>query len=188
MKREEILGKLRGTLEERRYAHTLGVEKTAALLARRWGYDEEKAALAGLLHDCAKGMSEEASIEKARKIGLFFDEYELFEPKLMHAPLGAALARLEYFVEDTEILSAIKFHTTGRKNMILLEKILYMADYIEPCRTFDGVEELRKLSCEDLDAALLAGLRREICFVAARGGIVHPDSIDAMNYLVMSAK
>ncbi|MGI6169554.1 MAG: bis(5'-nucleosyl)-tetraphosphatase (symmetrical) YqeK [Christensenellales bacterium] len=188
MNRIERLEKLRATLEERRLLHTLGVERTAQALARRWGCDEEKAALAGLLHDCAKDILPELAMEKARELGFAFDAYECFEPKLMHAPLGAALARQEYGVCDDEVLSAIKFHTTGRKNMILLEKIVYMADFIEPGRVFYGVEELRELAWTDLDEALLFGLRQEICSVVERGGIVHPDSIQAMNWLVMSAK
>ncbi|MCI8514840.1 MAG: nicotinate (nicotinamide) nucleotide adenylyltransferase [Lachnospiraceae bacterium] len=131
---EEIRKDLEKRLNPHRFAHTLGVARTAEELAAAYGADGEKAYLAGLLHDCAKDIPDKDQIHRAKMAGLTLSEQELLSPALIHAKLGAYYARERYGVRDEEILNAIRYHTTGRPAMTLLETILYIADYIEPGR------------------------------------------------------
>ena len=126
-----------------RYEHTLGVSYTAMALAMRYGQDLDQAELAGLLHDCAKYFNDEEIIKKCRKHGIEVSEAELRAPAVLHAKYGAWLAKNRYGVSDPEILSAIRWHTTGRANMTTLDKIIYVADYIEPRR--DKAPDLPRL-------------------------------------------
>lgn len=137
-----------------RFEHTLGVSYTCQALAMRYGYDLDKAELAGLLHDCAKRYDGETMRTKCIKRGIEITESENRDPSLLHAKLGAWMAKEKYGVEDEEILSAIACHTTGKPGMTLLDKILYVADYIEPRRyKAAGLPEMRKLAFVDLDTA-----------------------------------
>ena len=126
--------KLQKEVDEDRYHHTLGVMFTAASMAMVWGEDLEKARVAGLLHDCAKCIPNKKKITMCEKNKIEITEFERNNPFLIHAKLGAFLAKDKYKVEDPEILSAIIWHTTGKEDMTLLEKIIYIADYIEPAR------------------------------------------------------
>ena len=165
MNREELLKNIEHRISARRLKHTMGVEKVAIELAKAYGSDQDKASLAALLHDIAKPYTPEEAVALGKSLGIEYDEYELFEPALLHGPLGAAIAGKEFGITDRDILCAIEFHTTGRKNMTLLEKIIYIADLIEPSRDFEGLELIQKLSKKDLDAAMQAALRREIVHV-----------------------
>ena len=131
---EKLKKKLSRNLSERRYEHTLGVAYTAACLAMRFGADPLKAEIAGLLHDCAKEFSEKELLKLGEKYGYHFEDYELEAPQVLHAVIGPYIAKDKYGVDDPEILSAIRWHTTGRGDMTLLEKIVFTADYIEPNR------------------------------------------------------
>lgn len=142
----------------KRHAHILGVARTAVELARRWGCDGEPAFRAGILHDCTKYLSLQEHLAICERYGLELDGMERESAKLLHSKTGAALARHMYGQNDA-VYWAIYWHTTGKADMTLLEKIIYLADYMEPNRRFDGVEELRKLCYEDLDRALLLGVR-----------------------------
>ncbi len=173
-------------LGRHRLQHTLGVEYTAVRLARRWGADEGRARIAALLHDCTKGMKPEEQLKLLGKYGITSDVPGKTGGKLLHAVTGAAVAEHEY-AADPETVSAIRWHTTGRRGMSLLEKILYVADYIEPGRDFEGVEEVRALAWRDLDAALLLGLENTRREVLSEGGPLHGDTVAAIDDLKKKA-
>lgn len=134
MTRDKMITRLKGKISATRLTHSFGVEYTAACLAMVHGEDVEKARVAGLLHDCAKGLPTKTKLEKARKHGLPVSKYEEKNPDMLHAKLGAYYARYKYDVVDQVILDAITYHTTGRPNMTLMDKIIFVADYIEPNR------------------------------------------------------
>lgn len=168
-------------LKPERVAHVQGVEEQAVRLARRWGADVERAAEAGILHDITKKLSLKEQLILCSKYDIICDNLELENVKLMHAKTGAAVAE-DLFGADPQVRDAVRWHTTGRAAMTLLEKIVYLADYIEPTREFEGVKELRKLCDENLDAAMELGLRMSIEDVRACGREVHPESIRAWHY------
>lgn len=165
-------------VKAKRLAHIRGTEETAAALARRWGADEEKLRRAAILHDCTKYHSMEEHLAICDRYGVALDALERGAVKLLHAKSGAALARY-VFGQDDEIFSAILYHTTGRAGMTLAEKILYMADYIEPNRDFPEVEEMRALAYADLDRAVLMGVELTIAEMEERGQTIHPNTLGA---------
>ncbi|MDO4976556.1 MAG: bis(5'-nucleosyl)-tetraphosphatase (symmetrical) YqeK [Eubacteriales bacterium] len=171
----EIKKDLRQILSEKRYEHTLGVEYTAACLAMRYGADMEKAKLAGLLHDCAKQLSTEDKLAYCEQYGLSVSEYEARNPELLHAKLGALFAKIRYGVDDPEILSAITWHTTGKPEMTLLDKILYIADFIEPNRDqAKNLPQVRKMAFDDIDDCLYRILEDSIVYLNGRNITVDP--------------
>ncbi len=152
--------KLKKHLDEERYVHTLGVMYTAAALAMAHGCDLEKAQTAGLLHDCAKCIPNEKKLKLCEKKNIPVSEIEEKAPFLLHSKLGVYIARKKYEVEDKEILSAIRWHTTGRPEMTQLDKIIYLADYIEPGRDkAPNLDKVRRLAFEDLDACMYEVLK-----------------------------
>lgn len=152
---EKIKKELSKKLKKERYEHTVGVMYTAASLAMRYEADIEKALLAGLLHDCGKFCPPKEQIRLCEKYGIFLTDSELKMPALIHAKFGAFLAEHEYGVTDREILNAIACHTTGRPDMTMLEKIIYIADYIEPNRRpIQGLKEIRTTVFQDIDRAV----------------------------------
>lgn len=166
MTREKMISRLKTKINEKRMEHSLGVEYTAACMAMVHGADVEKARIAGLLHDCAKGLPTREKLEKARKHGLAVSKYEEKNPDMLHAKLGAFYARYKYDVTDEEILDAICYHTTGRPNMSLLEKIIFVADYIEPNRkTLKEMDIIRKEAFEDLDKCVIHILKNTIDYL-----------------------
>ncbi len=157
---KNIRKKLEKELDARRFEHTLGVAYTAAALAMRYQGDLEKAQLAGLLHDCAKCISNEKKLSICEKHHIPISEIERENPFLLHAKAGCYIARKQYHIQDQDILNAILNHTTGRPGMSLLEKIIYIADYIEPGRKqAPNLTRIRQLAFQDLDQALLGILR-----------------------------
>lgn len=156
MNLDKIIGELKKELSSKRFHHTEGVAHTARKLALRYGADPEKAYIAGWIHDCAKEMPLSEMQEWTKKDGMRLDPYMMGSRALLHGPAGSAYAKLHFHMDDEEILSAVVYHTTGRPHMTLLEKIVFLADYIEPSRDFPGVEGLRKLAEKDLDEAMLA--------------------------------
>lgn len=170
MTREKIITRLKTKINEKRYEHSLGVEYTAACLAMVYGADVEKARLAGLLHDCAKGIPTKEKLEKARKHGLPVNKFEEKSPDLLHAKLGAYYARYKYDVYDKEILDAIAYHTTGRPDMTLLDKIIFVADYIEPNRKMiKDMEMIRKEAFYDIDLCVIHILKNTIEYLSDTG-------------------
>ena len=169
-------------LKAKRIAHVLGTEETAVKLAEKYGADVDKARVAALLHDCTKRLTMEEQLALCEKYGIVLDELEQRALKLLHAKTGAALAR-EVFGADDEICNAILWHTTGRPDMTRLEKVIYLADFIEPSRSFPGVEALRRTVWQDLDQGLLMGLSMTIEEMEEMGNPVHHNTIEARDYL-----
>ena len=164
----------------------LGTAEEAAKLARRFGADETKARVAGLLHDCTKKLDMAEQLALCEQYGISLDPLERKALKLLHAKTGAAIARHVYGVDD-EVYEAILYHTTGREGMKLLEKIVYLADYIEPSREFANdpdVVRLREAVYEDLDRGLLLGLTMTIEEMEGMGNPVHHDTLDARDDLI----
>ena len=172
--REKILEHL----DEHRVAHVAGCESEAVRLAMHWGEDPELAAEAGILHDITKSLSFDEQLQLCEKYGIINDNSELEAPKLLHAKTGAALARDLFGVSDT-VYAAIRWHTTGKPDMSLFEKILYLADYIEPTRDFEGIDELRELAFSDLDGAMVLGLGMTIDEIRRSGREPYVDTLDA---------
>lgn len=170
MNREKMISRLKGKISEKRFEHSLGVEYTAACLAMVHGADVEKARIAGLLHDCAKGLPTKTKLEKARKHNLYVSDYEETNPDMLHGKLGAYYAKSKYDVSDPDILNAITYHTTGRANMSLLEKIIFVADYIEPNRKMiRDLDLIRRESFVDIDEAIIHILKNTLDYLNETG-------------------
>ena len=171
----QIQEKLKIALDEPRYEHTLGVMYTAGCMAMAFNYDIKKAMLAGLLHDCAKCMTHEERLELCHENQVKVSESELKNKALLHAKAGAILAKIEYDIKDEDILHAIAVHTTGEPNMQILDKIIYIADYIEPNRDkAPNLEYVRKLAYKDLDACMAQILCDTLEYLHSRGGDIDP--------------
>lgn len=165
----KISKKLKKELDTERYEHTIGVMYTACALAMCHGADMEQAMLAGLLHDCAKCIPSSRKIKLCQKYHLEVTEVERKNPSLLHAKLGAFLAKKNYHIADKNILNAIRSHTTGKPAMTLLEKIIYIADYMEPGRAeLPNMEEVRKLAFQDIDKCLCRILEDSLTYLKSR--------------------
>lgn len=174
---------LESRLDPMRYEHSLSVSFTCAALAMRYGYDLHKAELAGLLHDCAKRFSDTVLIAKCKKHDIPLTEDELQVPSVVHAKYGAWLAEYKFGIQDEEILSAIRCHTTGKPAMGMLDKILYVADFIEPRRDKAGnLPEMRYLAFQDLDQAVYALLSSTLSYLEKKGGNVDRMTRQAFDY------
>lgn len=169
-------------VKAKRLRHIQGTEEEAVRLARHWGADPEKARRAAILHDCTKYLSGKEQLQLCEKYGIVLDELERRAVKLLHSKTGAAIARHVFGVPD-DVYDAIFWHTTGKADMTLLEKILYTADYMEPSRDFDGVERLRELAYTDLDGAVLLGCEMSIADMEERHQPVHRNTLEARNWL-----
>ena len=168
-------------LKPRRVAHVWGCEHEARKLAERWGSDPDLAAEAGILHDITKKLELSDQLLLSEKYGIINDTVELGNLKLLHAKTGAAMARDLYGVPDS-VYQAIRWHTTGKADMTLLEKIIYIADYIEPTRDFPGVDTLRKLAYQDLDRAMELGLKMSLEELQERHVEPHSNTADAYEW------
>lgn len=175
--------KLRAELSPERYAHSMGTVRAAIELAERFGADGEKARLAALLHDCAK-MDRERQQALVQQYGLDITDILPYGPGLIHGPLGAEHARRAYGVEDGEALDAIACHTLCRKGMTALDKIVYLADKLEPGRDYEGVEELRAVARISLDGAVRLAMEQGIAFVEKKGAKLHPGVLAARAELI----
>ena len=172
---KKIRKKLKDCLSKSRYQHTLGVEFTAAAMAMKYSIDIDMAELAGLLHDCAKCIDDEEKLEECKKYNVKITDVEKRNPFLIHSKLGAVYAREKYGVDDEEILSAIRCHTTGKPDMTTLEKIIFIADYIEPGRDkAKNLAEIRKISFEDIDEAMYMILRDTLEYLEGGEGELDP--------------
>ncbi|MCM1112264.1 MAG: bis(5'-nucleosyl)-tetraphosphatase (symmetrical) YqeK [Muribaculum sp.] len=171
------------SLDDKRFEHTLGVEYTAAALAMCHGASVKNAQLAGLLHDCAKCLSDEKRLSICEKHNISINEIERRNPALLHAKVGSFLAMEEYEVNDSDVIHAILNHTTGRPGMSVLEKIIFVADYIEPGRAkAPHLDEIRRLAFVNLDAALLRILEDTLAYLEAGGGEIDPMTRRTYNY------
>ena len=168
-------------LAPKRVAHVAGCESEAVLLAKHWHEDEEAAATAGILHDITKKLSYDEQLILCEKYGIICSEAELNAPKLLHAKTGAALSRQLFGVSE-EVYEAIRWHTTGKPDMTLLEKIIYLADYIEPNRDFEGLDRLRELAYSDIDGAMALGLEMSLEDIRSRGAEPYKDTVEAYEW------
>ncbi|MDO5477954.1 MAG: nicotinate-nucleotide adenylyltransferase [Clostridia bacterium] len=185
----EIIKKLKETLKESRFNHTLGVADTAVALAKHYGADTDKAYLAGLLHDSAKNLSDDELFALCDKYNIPLSEDDRKAPPIIHSYVGAFLAKEEYGIKDSEILDAIYNHSTGCENMSLLSKIIFVADMTEPGRRdFPGLSEIRKLMYEDLDKALVASMDANISYTKMKGAFLHPGTLKARDFILAKGK
>ncbi|WIV10620.1 bis(5'-nucleosyl)-tetraphosphatase (symmetrical) YqeK [Proteiniborus sp. MB09-C3] len=185
---DKVSAKLIDSIGYERYSHSIRVMEEAIKLSAIFCCDEKKAAIAGLLHDCGKFSDEDELLKNAYNFDIIQRDACIANSALIHGVLGAEIARKEFHIEDRDILSAIRYHTTGRENMTLIEKIIYISDYIEPERNFPGVDEIRKLAYENLDLALLKAMDKTIKHIIDKGFYIHPDTINARNYLINKIK
>ena len=169
-------------LKPNRVNHVLGCRDTAVALAKRWGVSETDAARAGILHDITKALDGPLQLDLCRAYGKQLSDFSKRYPKTLHALTGSMVAE-RIFGENEAVVSAIESHTTGKAAMNTLEKIIYVADYMEPCRNFPGVERLRELAFSDLDEALKTGLMMTLDHLANLGDEVSPESRQALEYL-----
>ena len=181
MRLEELKQQVKGQLPSKRYEHTLGVVSTSEKLAMQYQVSLESAQLAALLHDIAKYLSNDCLKEKLESANE--TDYLKYSPLVWHAPVGAIIAREEYHIENLDILNAIKYHTTGRPNMTTLEKIIFLADYIEPGRTQPGVDSIRELVQQDLNMAVAKTLADTVAYLSQKSKAdIHPDTLAAYEY------
>ena len=169
-------------LNPNRVAHVLGCRDTAVALAKHWGADENDAARAGILHDITKAIDGPLQLTLCAEYGTMLSDFSRRYPKTLHALTGSLVAK-RVFGENDAVCEAIRHHTTGKGNMNLLEKIIYIADYMEPNRTIPGVEKLRELAFSDIDAAVKLGLEMTLEHLARQGAEVSPESQEALAYL-----
>ena len=181
-KMKDIQNKLINDIGEKRFKHSLRVAETAVKLADNYGLDPKKAYLAGLIHDCAK-YNEEAYIKKYN-IDFYIYPVSSIKDPVLHSFLGAEVAKKVYNIYDRDVLKAIEYHTTGRPDMSDLEKIIFIADAIEPARDFEGIDKIRKLAFESLNKAMLNLLDSNIIFLIGKKALINPLSFEARNYLI----
>ena len=179
---EELEQVVVSLLKPNRVAHVLGCRDTAVELAKRWGADVTDAARAGLLHDITKAIDGPLQLTLCSEYGTMLSDFSRRYPKTLHALTGSLVAE-RIFGEKEAVVNAIRHHTTGKANMSLLEKIIYIADYVEPNRTIAGVDQLRHLAFTDLDAALKMGLQMTVSYLNEQGSEVSPESREALAWL-----
>lgn len=185
---DKYLNLIKNKLSEKRYNHSLNVAKTAESLAELNNSHKGKAFLAGILHDYAKELSAEHLLQISHQHNLICDEIELENPQLLHGPVGALLVKEELGISDGEILTAIRYHTTGCPQMGVLSKILYIADFIEPGRNFPGVEEIRKATFKNLDRGVLEALDHTIKYLIGESQLIHGLSVQARNWMIYNSR
>ncbi|MBO0424050.1 HD domain-containing protein [Enterococcus plantarum] len=182
-KREELMQEVQMHMSERRFQHVLGVEETAIALAAKYGASEEKASIAALTHDYAKERPDEEFEMIILRDG--YDQDLLnYGNAIWHGLVGASMVQRELGIEDEEILEAIRLHTTGAAKMSLLDKIIYVADYIEPGRNFPGVNEARELALVDLDETVAYETKHTLLHLIEKEQKIYPKTIETYNYWV----
>ena len=181
---EETEDRLKAALDEERYRHTLGVSYTAAAIAMAHGFDVRRARLAGILHDCAKCIPKEERIPACEQNGIEVTECERENTGLLHSKLGTVIAKRDYGIDDEEILGAIRWHTTGKPDMSTLEKIIYIADYIEPNRDaeIDIPQEIRILAFSDLDKCCALIMKRIVEYIRSSSKTMDTMTVSAYEY------
>ncbi|ANE48932.1 phosphohydrolase [Paenibacillus swuensis] len=187
MTREAMMKAVEGAMPLKRWKHTLGVMETAVTLAQRFGGDPHKADLAALLHDYAKYWPTDRMEAVIREQGLPHELLE-FDKELWHAPVGAYAVQRDFGIEDEEVLDAIRYHTSGRADMTLLDRIVCLADYMEPGRDFPGVDRIRELAEENLNLALVAGFDSTIGLLVSKNKRILPSTVEARNSLITEVR
>lgn len=177
---------LKKRLTEKRFIHSLNVADSAKELARNYGFDENIAYTAGLIHDVCKDTTLNTQLAYMLEKKSQLTDLEINTPKLYHAMCGALFIKYEFGIENQDIINAVRYHTTGRKGMSLLEKIVFIADFISAERDYDGVEIMREKAKRSLDGAIVEGLSFTIKDLIDNGRVVHPDTLDAYNDAVFN--
>ena len=186
MNTDSIKTYIEKNFSEKRKIHTEGVRQTAIALAEKYGEDVGKAEAAALFHDMFRGVSEDVLNYYVKHLGL--DQKYLNNCNLAHGKIAAIIMQRDFGIDDEDIINAVSFHTTGRAGMSLLEKIIYIADAVEPNRKYPGVDELREVVEYDLDKACLMSLSRTIDYVKGQGHFLDPDTITARDDLLTKEK
>ena len=184
--RESLEEFIQANLKESRYRHSMGVEEMAVRLARLHGADSEKAAFAGRYHDLAKNFDEETMDAYIRKYGL--PEYLIGNNALAHSKVGAAILENEFGVTDREILDSVRYHTTARKDMTLLDEVIFVADVVEDNRTYSDLDYYQDLAYRDLDRACLEILEYTIGSLTAKGKVIDKDTLEARDWVIQKIK
>ncbi len=180
---QQLRDSMKQVLYPSRYLHSIGVEEVARDMAVIFGYEEEKAAIAGILHDCAKYLTDDQLLEQCMTYQLEVSEVEKKCPYLLHGKVGAVFAREKYGITEEEILNAIVYHTTGRPEMTLPEKIIFTADYIEPYRKpLPRIEEIRKAAYTDIDSGVLLILENMLSYLHKTASVIDPMTEDTLSY------
>lgn len=182
---KELKDKVKDKLGNVRYKHTLKVVETALLLAKTYHIEKEKVEIAALLHDYAKELSVDEARDLILKWGLSMEDKSIIDIDLMHGELASILAKKDFEIEDIDILNAIRYHTTGREGMSVLEKIIYLADVIEPTRDFGNLDQIRQMAHKDLDKAVLMAMDSTLKYLIESGSLIHIDTINARNYIII---
>lgn len=182
---EKLVKKIKRALSPSRYAHTMGVTYTAASLAMRYECDINHVMTAGLLHDCAKNMSGDQLIQYCEKNKISITETERANNELLHAKVGSKLAEKKYGVKDADILNAILYHTTGKPNMTMIEKIIYVADFIEPGRReLPNISVIRKTAFIDIDKAMILILQSTLSYLKSKEILIDNSTQETYDYYV----
>lgn len=172
------------TLSTKRYVHSENTAKTAEELAIIYKVDKDKAFLAGLVHDCTRETDMEIQHNMIETLGIEIDKLTLVTKELLHAHTAEYVMKNEFNIYDEEIIAAVKFHTTGKENMTMIEKIIFLADVIEPSRSFPGVDYIRQLAMRNMDEAVLEAFDSSIKFLLGKRYLIHPSTLLARNYVL----
>jgi len=186
--KEQLKEKLKSMVDEKRYLHSLGVAEVAKGLACKYGEEPDKAEIAGLLHDYTKDWSKEKLAEYIKNYNQLSNDLLLYGDKLWHGPVASIVVKEEFNIIDEDMINSIRYHTSAREQMSLLEKIICLADYIEPTRKYDGVDYLRLLANEDINKALLVALDGTIIHLIKSGDRIYPLTLKARNFLIDEIK
>lgn len=186
--RKKYIHYLEDHVSKKRLRHSLGVAETAVQLAQKYGADPLRAEVAGLLHDCSKGLSPAEMIETARAFGMEPDAYQLENPELLHPYVSAMLAARDLGVTDGAVLTAIRRHMCGAPDMTVLDAVVNLADYIEPTRSYPDVDEIRRLAQGSLFDTLCEALGRTMILTIRQGSVLHPDTLVTWNALILRSK
>ncbi len=184
MDRDYYLGLIKSRMGEKRYIHSVNVSKSAVELAKRYGADVEKAELAGILHDCCKEISRDEMLQIITNGGIILDATEKNSSKLWHAIAGSVYIRDELGINDEDIINAVRYHTTGREGMSLLEKVIFVADFIGAERDYEDVDIMRKKAFENLEDAMLYGLRFTIMNLSQKELTIHINAVECYNEIL----
>jgi predicted HD superfamily hydrolase involved in NAD metabolism len=188
LNREDLMAAVQAQMPEKRWRHTLGVMETAVRLAERFGADPARAELAAILHDVCKYWPVDKQADTVRSDPALPQDMLTYDKELWHAPAAVVVAREQYEVTDGEVLDAILYHTSGRERMTLLDKIVCLADYIEPGRDFPDVHKIRQIAEHSVEKALVAGFDSTISFLLQQGKRIYPLTVLARNGLLMELK
>ncbi len=188
MERKQLIEYVESKISGKRLRHTMSTEKAAIMLAKRYSADETKASTAALLHDIAKLLDNDTLLQLAKDYNIPLDEGFIITPKLLHGPVAAKMAQMDLGIDDPIILNAISAHTLGADEMTLMDKIVFMADYIEEGRSFHEVGELRRLCKIDLDEAILVAMNKTIEILLRRDLYIHPQTMKTRNNILIAVK